>query len=91
MNDAELKDRMEGKESCKTDTSERKDKKQVEEKEVKEDTYNESSELLSTDMRRELLRKQWEKEEEEIKNKTNVHYQDILFNGMHLLYICKFI
>lgn len=37
-------------------------------------------ELLSDDMRREMLRKQWEKEEEELMDKDNIHYQDILFN-----------
>nr|XP_023014486.1 coiled-coil domain-containing protein 174 [Leptinotarsa decemlineata] len=37
------------------------------------------SELLSSDMRREMLRKQWEAEEEELRNKSNIHYQDILF------------
>ncbi|CAH1104679.1 unnamed protein product [Psylliodes chrysocephalus] len=40
---------------------------------------NEESELLSSDMRRELLRQQWEREEEELCNKTDIHYQDILF------------
>ncbi|KAF5290891.1 hypothetical protein FQA39_LY14571 [Lamprigera yunnana] len=39
-----------------------------------------TSELLSSDMRRELLRQQWEKEEEELKKKDDLHYQDILFN-----------
>lgn len=38
-------------------------------------------ELLSSDMRRELLRQQWEREEEELQNKSNIHYQDILFGG----------
>lgn len=42
---------------------------------------NEESELLSSDMRRELLRQQWEREEEELCNKTDIHYQDILFGG----------
>ncbi|KAJ8921808.1 hypothetical protein NQ315_008437 [Exocentrus adspersus] len=45
----------------------------------KSEISNEESELLSNDMRRELLRKQWEKEEEELRNKSNIHYQDILF------------
>ncbi|XP_028136437.1 coiled-coil domain-containing protein 174 [Diabrotica virgifera virgifera] len=37
------------------------------------------SELLSSDMRRELLRQQWEKEEEELRNKSEIHYEDVLF------------
>lgn len=39
--------------------------------------------LLSEDMRRELARQEWEKEEEEAMNKPigPVHYQDIRFNG----------
>lgn len=50
---------------------------------VKQDTeIGESNELLSSDMRRELLRQKWEKEEEEIRNKTDVHYQDVLFDGL---------
>lgn len=54
--------------------------------EEKEDLHRNSdekeAELLSSDMRREILREQWEKEEEEIRKKTDVHYQDILFGGM---------
>ena len=39
--------------------------------------------LLSEDMRRELARQEWEKEEEEAMNKPigPVHYQDIRFDG----------
>lgn len=39
--------------------------------------------LLSEDMRRELARQEWEKEEEEAINKPigPVHYQDIRFDG----------
>lgn len=39
--------------------------------------------LLSEDMRRDLARQEWEKEEEEAMNKPigPVHYQDIRFNG----------
>ncbi len=36
--------------------------------------------LLSEDMRRELLRQKWEKEEEQNLTKRNVHYQDVLFD-----------
>ncbi|KAF5270394.1 hypothetical protein FQR65_LT05582 [Abscondita terminalis] len=49
-------------------------------RELNENKVTESSELLSSDMRRELLRQQWEKEEEELRQKSDVHYQDILFN-----------
>ena len=36
--------------------------------------------MLSEDMRRELLRQKWEKEEEENLKKTNLHYKDVLFD-----------
>lgn len=39
------------------------------------------NEMISGDMRREILRKQWEMEEEELRNKTDIHYQNVLFNG----------
>ena len=38
-------------------------------------------ELLSSDMRREQLREKWEAEEEALRQKDNIHYQDILFDG----------
>lgn len=37
-------------------------------------------ELMSGDMRRELLRQKWEQQEEQLRNKTDVHYQDVLFD-----------
>lgn len=46
-----------------------------------ETNITEDNELLSADMRREMLRRQWEKEEEALKDKSNIHYQDVLFNG----------
>ena len=36
--------------------------------------------MLSEDMRRELLRQKWEKEEEENLKKTKLHYRDVLFD-----------
>jgi hypothetical protein len=54
-----------------------------------EPELSEENELLSSDMRREMLRRQWEKEEEELRNKSNIHYQDILFNGNDSL-ICVY-
>ncbi|KAL3277293.1 hypothetical protein HHI36_012643 [Cryptolaemus montrouzieri] len=41
---------------------------------------DENLELLSDDMRRDLLRQQWEKEENELRDKDNIHYQDVLFS-----------
>ncbi|KAL1451201.1 hypothetical protein WDU94_003485 [Cyamophila willieti] len=38
-----------------------------------------SAELLSFDMKRELLRKQWEAQEEKLEGKGSVHYSDILY------------
>lgn len=85
QNDAELRERMEGRVSNKEDRKEPNEPKAAisneDDKEV-DDNFNESSELLSNDMRRELMRKQWEKEEDELRNKTNIHYQDVLFNGI---------
>lgn len=49
---------------------------------------SEENELLSSDMRRELLRKEWEKEEEALRDKSNIHYQDILFNGNIFCLMC---
>lgn len=50
-------------------------------------SVTEKSELLSSDMRRELMRQEWEKKEQELLNKTDVHYQDVLFNGKLYLQI----
>lgn len=61
----------------------------VQEKEEEEhtdepkDVLSEENELLSADMRREILRRQWEKEEEALRDKKDIHYQDILFNGTY--------
>jgi hypothetical protein len=38
-------------------------------------------ELMSGDMKRELLRQKWEQQEEQLRNKTDIHYQDVLFDG----------
>ena len=58
------------------------DERSINEAENRDTETDENSELLSSDMRRELLRQKWEKEEEEIRNKTDVHYQDVLFDGL---------
>lgn len=50
------------------------------------DVLSEQNELLSADMRREILRRQWEKEEDALRNKRDIHYQDILFNGTSSCY-----
>ncbi|KAI4460358.1 hypothetical protein MML48_6g00005168 [Holotrichia oblita] len=42
--------------------------------------FDENSELLSNDMRTELLRRKWETEEDELRKKSDIHYQDILFD-----------
>lgn len=44
-------------------------------------TLSSENELLSSDMRRELLRREWEQQEDDLLKKKNVHYQDVLFNG----------
>ncbi|KAG5889006.1 hypothetical protein JTB14_033936 [Gonioctena quinquepunctata] len=55
------------------------DRSSIENEEKTTETATEESELLSSDMRRGLLREKWEAEEEELRNKSNIHYQDILF------------
>ncbi|KAK3926114.1 Coiled-coil domain-containing protein 174 [Frankliniella fusca] len=37
--------------------------------------------LLSDDMRREQQRLKWEEEEEKLRSKSDIHYQDVLFDG----------
>lgn len=82
-NDAELKQSRDKRKEH--DEEPQKDVPKEEKEKTKEKQLNdEESELLSADMRREQLRKQWEKEEEELRDKTNIHYQDILFNGTYL-------
>lgn len=58
-----------------------KETEKKEEEEVKNVELSEENELLSSDMRREILRIEWEKQEEELLKKKDVHYQDLLFNG----------
>jgi hypothetical protein len=44
-------------------------------------------ELMSGDMRRELLRQKWEQQEEQLRNKTDIHYQDVLFDGKSVVFL----
>jgi len=44
-------------------------------------------ELMSGDMRRELLRQKWEQQEEQLRNKTDIHYQDVLFDGKSMVFL----
>lgn len=41
----------------------------------------EISELFSSDMRREQLRLKWEEEERKLAERTDIHYEDIRFDG----------
>lgn len=43
--------------------------------------FSENSEMLSADMRSQLIRRKWEKQEEELTRKSDIHYQDVLFDG----------
>lgn len=38
-------------------------------------------ELVSSDMERERFRQKWEEQEQELLNKKDIHYEDILFDG----------
>lgn len=40
-----------------------------------------TSELVSSDMRREQLRLKWEEEEKKLAERTDIHYEDIRFDG----------
>ncbi|KAJ8969678.1 hypothetical protein NQ317_000541 [Molorchus minor] len=75
--DEELKKTVEAKnkEQSLTETDVKENEPQL----IEDDKKSKESELLSGDMRRELLRQQWEEEEETLRQKTDVHYQDILF------------
>lgn len=44
-------------------------------------------ELMSGDMRRELLRQKWEQQEEQLRNKSDIHYQDVLFDGKSVVFL----
>lgn len=49
---------------------------------VKEGTSSEPvSELVSSDMRREQFRLKWEEEEKKLSERTDIHYEDIRFDG----------
>jgi len=43
-------------------------------------TEDETPDLMSEDMRRDLLRQKWEQEEEENLRKTKLHYRDVLYD-----------
>lgn len=50
---------------------------------------NGSSKIISEDLflwnkKREELRKMWEEEEKRLKDKNDIHYQDVLFNGTYI-------
>jgi hypothetical protein len=42
---------------------------------------------MSGDMKRELLRQKWEQQEEQLRNKTDIHYQDVLFDGKYMVFL----
>lgn len=60
----------------------------VEETSTKEDTeVNESAKIIPEevqlwDQKREELRKMWEEEEKRLSEKKDIHYQDVLFDGI---------
>lgn len=51
------------------------------EREKEKEEFSENNEMLSGDMRSEIIRRKWEKQEEELRQKSNIHYQDVLFDG----------
>lgn len=89
--DAELRSSMDIKERGSPIIPE-KDPEEVEEKtqdkSEEDDALSEQNELLSSDMRREILRRQWEREEEALRDKRNIHYQDVLFDGIFFTVFC---
>lgn len=43
--------------------------------------FEKNAELISSDMRREELRLKWEEEERKLAERTDIHYEDIRFDG----------
>lgn len=59
---------------------------------VKEgENSEEKSELVSSDMRREQLRLKWEEEERKLAERTDIHYEDIRFDGKSIIFLYGFI
>lgn len=55
---------------------------------IKGQDSEEKSELISSDMRREQLRLKWEEEERKLAERTDIHYEDIRFDGkLNYIYI----
>lgn len=63
------------------DKDEVKKQEKLAETENEKTEFTENSEMLSADMRSQLIRRKWEKQEEELRQKSDIHYQDILFDG----------
>lgn len=85
--DSDLRSSIDVKDDETVDTNETKVCDTPNKDEEVNDGLTEKNELLSSDMRRECLRQQWEKEEEVLMNKSNIHYQDVLFSG-RFKYFC---
>nr|XP_024217668.1 coiled-coil domain-containing protein 174 isoform X2 [Halyomorpha halys] len=50
---------------------------------IKEEvTRDRPPELVSSDMEREMFRKKWEEQERELQKKTDIHYEDVLFDEL---------
>lgn len=81
--DSDLKEAVEKKKNTENNYVDKAEEKVADEEILTED----KKELMHNDTRREQLRKQWEKEEEEIMKKTSVHYQDVLFSGTYIFLI----
>ncbi|XP_030754066.1 coiled-coil domain-containing protein 174 [Sitophilus oryzae] len=80
--DAELKlvaDKRHEVESKNTESNKEIGEENIETTNKPEDIQTELD-LVSADMRKDMLRRQWEKEEEELRDRSDIHYQNVLFN-----------
>nr|CAD7434586.1 unnamed protein product [Timema monikensis] len=48
---------------------------------TREEVQGETLEMMSSDMKREMMRQKWEEQEAVLRDKADIHYQDVLFDG----------
>lgn len=73
-------EKRESREEIRNNYEKESDEKSEDEDEIPSEDFKDDSEMLSSDMQRELQRRKWEKEEDDLQHKSDVHYQDVLFN-----------
>nr|CAD7266393.1 unnamed protein product [Timema shepardi] len=48
---------------------------------TRDEVQGETLEMMSSDMKREMMRQKWEEQEVILRDKADIHYQDVLFDG----------